>query len=38
MMPDSLKTFSQVTKDLVTKKSVFNEFVEFVRNGFKLKK
>ena len=35
---DVPKTFSQVSKELVTKKSVFSEFVIFLKNGFKLKK
>ncbi|HLW29571.1 MAG TPA: tetratricopeptide repeat protein [Brumimicrobium sp.] len=34
---DSVLTFGQVSKDLVTKKSVFKEFIGFVKNGFKLK-
>lgn len=38
LQSDSPKTFGQVSKDLVTKKSVFKEFVGFVKNGFKLKK
>lgn len=37
MKADPTKTFGQVSKDLVTKKSVFKEFIEFVKNGFKLK-
>ncbi|PWH86673.1 tetratricopeptide repeat protein [Brumimicrobium oceani] len=35
---DTPPTFGQVSKDLVTKKSVFKEFVSFVKNGFKLEK
>ncbi|RYM33483.1 tetratricopeptide repeat protein [Brumimicrobium glaciale] len=35
---DSPKTFGSVSKDLVTDKNVFKEFVAFVKNGFKLKK
>lgn len=31
-------TFKQVSKDLLTKKSVFKEFIAFIRNGFKLDK
>lgn len=38
MKPESIQTFGQVSKDLVTKKSVFKEFVVFVKNGFKLEK
>ncbi|HZH86699.1 MAG TPA: tetratricopeptide repeat protein [Brumimicrobium sp.] len=38
MKPVSTQTFGQVSKDLVTKKSVFKEFVVFVKNGFKLEK
>lgn len=35
---DTPKTFGSVSKDLVTDKSVFKEFIAFVKNGFKLKK
>ena len=35
---DSTQTFGQVSKDLVTKKSVFKEFIAFIKNGFKLEK
>ncbi|HLV43108.1 MAG TPA: tetratricopeptide repeat protein [Brumimicrobium sp.] len=35
---DTPKTFGQISKDLVTKKSVFKEFVLFIKDGFKLKK
>lgn len=35
---DPVKTFGPVSKDLVTDKSVFKEFIAFVKNGFKLKK
>jgi hypothetical protein len=38
MKSDSPQTFGQVSKDLITKKSVFREFILFVKNGFKLKK
>lgn len=37
LKPDAQQTFGQVSKDLVTKKSVFKEFIGFVKNGFKLK-
>lgn len=36
--PEANPTFKQVSKDLMTKKSVFKEFVAFVKNGFKLDK
>ena len=35
---DPPKTFGSVSKDLVTDKNVFKEFIAFVKNGFKLKK
>lgn len=38
MKPISSQTFGQISKDLVTKKSVFKEFIGFVKNGFKLEK
>jgi tetratricopeptide (TPR) repeat protein len=38
MKSDSAQTFGQVSKDLITKKSVFREFIVFVKNGFKIKK
>ncbi|RFC53687.1 tetratricopeptide repeat protein [Brumimicrobium aurantiacum] len=37
LQPEVPKTFKQVSKDLITKKSVFKEFIGFVKNGFKLK-
>src|SRR5690554_2132050 len=38
LKPDPKQTFGQVSRDLITKKSVFMEFVAFIKNGFKLKK
>ncbi|PKR80662.1 hypothetical protein CW751_07785 [Brumimicrobium salinarum] len=35
---DEKQTFGKISKDLVTKKSVFKEFIGFVKNGFKLDK
>ncbi|WP_107039864.1 tetratricopeptide repeat protein [Brumimicrobium mesophilum] len=35
---DPPKTFGSVSKDLVTDKTVFKEFIAFIKNGFKLKK
>jgi len=34
---DPSPTFKQVSKDLITKKAVFKEFIDFIKNGFKLK-
>ena len=37
MIPTEKPTLGQVSKDLITKKSAFKEFIGFVKNGFKLK-
>ena len=37
LVPDKQPNKKEVFKSVVTKKSVFIEFVTFVRNGFKLK-
>jgi tetratricopeptide (TPR) repeat protein len=37
LTPDKQQTTKEVLKSVVTKKSVFKEFISFVKNGFKLK-
>lgn len=38
LQPDKVPTKKEVVRDVFTKKSVFKEFIVFVRNGFKLTK
>lgn|SRR5690554_237764 len=37
LKPEPKPTFGQISRDLITKKSVFIEFINFIKNGFKLK-
>lgn len=37
LTPDKQQTGKEVFKDVVSKRSVFIEFISFVKNGFKLK-
>jgi tetratricopeptide (TPR) repeat protein len=37
LYPDEVPTKKEIVRDVLTKKTVFKEFILFVRNGFKLK-
>jgi hypothetical protein len=37
LQPDKKQTRQEVVRDVLTKKTVFAEFMSFVRNGFKIK-
>jgi hypothetical protein len=38
LQPDKKQTRQEVVRDVLTKKTVFAEFISFVGNGFKIKK